>query len=169
MVSASELDLRHLHDAHAPELYGFAVRTLGDRGAAEDAVQEVFLRAWLKADAYRPERGPVRAWLFGIARNHIIDVIRARAARPALGFGEPADVGALDEDLQRIEERVVLAEALARLTPDHRAAIVEVAIRERTVTEAAAALGVPPGTVKSRVFYALKALRLVLEELGWST
>ena len=61
---------------------------------------------------------------------------------------------------------MVLAEALGRLTDDHRRALVEVAIRERSVREAAALLGVPPGTVKSRLFYALKALRLALAELG---
>ena len=61
----------------------------------------------------------------------------------------------------------MLAEALGRLTPDHRRALIEVAIGDRTVNEAAAALGVPPGTVKSRLFYALKALQLGLDELGF--
>ena len=167
LAATLDADLRLLYDAHAGELFGFAVRTLGDRGAAEDLVQEVFLRAWLRAETYRPELGPVRAWLFGIARNLAIDAARARAVRPALAEDRSDETGALDQELERIEQRVVLAEALGRLTPDHRRALVEVAIRERTVNEAAALLGVPPGTIKSRLFYALKALRLALEELGF--
>ncbi len=167
VATTIDADLRLLYESHAGELFGFALRTLGDRGAAEDLVQEVFLRAWLRAETYRPERGPVRAWLFTIARNLAIDTARARASRPVLAADRPHETGALDRDLERIEQRVVLAEALGRLTSDHRSALVEVAIRERTVNEAAAALGVPPGTVKSRVFYALKALRLILDELGY--
>ena len=162
-----DADLHLLYESYAGELFGFALRTLGDRGAAEDLVQEVFLRAWLRAETYQPKRGPVRAWLFAIARNLAIDAARARAVRPSLAEDRPDETGALDAELERIEQRIVLAEALGRLTPDHRRALVEVAIRERTVNEAAAVLGVPPGTVKSRVFYALKALRLALEELGF--
>lgn len=167
VATTIDADLRLLYDVHAGELFGFALRTLGDRGAAEDLVQEVFLRAWLRAETYRPERGPVRAWLFAIARNLAIDAARARGARPSLAQQHSEERGERDVELERIEQRIVLAEALGRLTPDHRRALVEVAIRERTVNEAAAVLGVPPGTVKSRVFYALKALRLALEELGF--
>lgn len=156
-----------LYDAHAGELFGFAFRALGDRGVAEDLVQEVFLRAWLRAETYRPELGPVRGWLFGIARNLAIDAARARASRPTLAEDNAAETGSVDAGFERLEQRIVLAEALARLTSDHRRALVEVAIRERTVGEAAAVLGVPPGTVKSRLFYALKALRLILEEIGF--
>lgn len=162
-----DADLRLLYEAHAGELYGFALRTLGERGAAEDLVQEVFLRAWLRAETYRPERGPVRGWLFAIARNLAIDTARARSARPRLTEDIAQETGSLDGEFERIEQRIVLAEALGRLTPDHRRALIEIAIRERTVNEAAALLGVPPGTVKSRLFYALKALRLGLEELGF--
>ena len=165
--STLDADLRVLYEAHAGELYGFALRTLGERGAAEDLVQEVFLRAWLRAETYRPERGSVRGWLFAIARNLAIDTARARAARPLLAEDVGEETGSLDGEFDRIEQRIVLAEALGRLTPDHRRALIEIAIRERTVNEAAALFGVPPGTVKSRLFYALKALRLGLEELGF--
>ncbi len=166
-AATAETDLRVLYEAHAGELFGFALRTLGERGAAEDLVQEVFLRAWLRAETYLPERGPVRAWLFAIARNLAIDAARARSVRPRLAEDKADETGALDAEFERIEQRIVLAEALGRLTADHRRALVEVAIRERTVKEAALALGVPPGTVKSRLFYGLKALRLALEELGF--
>lgn len=165
--STVDKDLRVLYEAHAGELYGFALRTLEERGAAEDLVQEVFLRAWLRAETFRPERGSVRGWLFAIARNLAIDTARARSARPQLAQDIAEETGSVDDEFERIEQRIVLAEALGRLTSDHRRALIEVAIRERTVNEAASVLGVPPGTVKSRLFYGLRALRLGLEELGF--
>lgn len=166
-IATHDADLRVLYEAHGSELFRFALRMVGERGAAEDLVQEVFLSAWLRADTYRADRGSVRGWLFAIARNLAIDTARARARRPRLAAHPSHETGSLDEELERIEQRVVLAEALGRLTPDHRRALIEVAIGDRTVNEAAAALGVPPGTVKSRLFYALKALQLGLDELGF--
>lgn len=158
--------LRVVHEEHAGELFGFALRALGDRGAAEDLVQETFLRAWLRAETYRPARGSVRTWLFAIARNLAIDELRARAARPQLvgeGTAEPA--AAIDE-LARLEQRVLLVEALSRLTREHRSVLIEVALRGHSLAEVAGDLRVPVGTVKSRLFYALKALRLIAEEIG---
>lgn len=157
--------LREVYDEHARELYGFAVRTLGDRGAAEDLVQEVLLRAWLKADSYRPERGSARSWLFAIARNLAIDVARARAARPELVTGDE-DLAAHRDELAQIEQRVLLLEILARLTIEHRTVLIEVAVRGRRLSDVAADLAVPTGTVKSRLFYALKSLRHAAEEIG---
>ena len=95
--------LREVYGDHGRELYGFALRTLGDRGAAEDLVQEVLLRAWLKADTYRPELGSARGWLFAIARNLAIDVARARAARPELVTCDDALVSH-DDEFARIEQ-----------------------------------------------------------------
>lgn len=158
--------LRVVHDEHAGELFGFALRTLGDRGAAEDLVQETFVRAWLRAESYRSARGSVRTWLFAIARNLAIDELRARATRPQLAREEPAEPAALVDELERLEQRVLLVEALGRLTREHRTVLIEVALRGRSLADAARDLGVPVGTVKSRLFYALKALRLVAEEIG---
>lgn len=157
--------LRVVYDEHAGELYGFALRTLGDRGAAEDLVQEVLLRAWLKADSYRPERGSARAWLFAIARNLAIDIARARAARPEL-VGVDSDLPVHDDELAQVEQRILLLELLARLTTEHRTVLIEVAVRGRPLADVAAALAVPTGTVKSRLFYALKAFRHAAEEIG---
>ncbi len=84
--------LRAAYRAHGSELYGLAVRTLGDRGLAEEAVQETFLRAWHAADRFDPALGSLRTWLFAIARNAVIDIGRARAARPRL-----ADAGGVEE------------------------------------------------------------------------
>src|SRR3954468_7844147 len=79
-----ERDVREAYAAHASELYGFAVRSLGDRGLAEEAVQETFLRAWRAGERFDPQIGSPRTWLFAILRNVVIDLGRARAARPGL-------------------------------------------------------------------------------------
>ena len=162
---STEEGLRVVYNEHASELYGFALRTLGERGAAEDLVQEVLLRAWLKADSYRPERGSARGWLFAIARNLAVDVARARAARPEL-VSVAGDHPGLDDELAQVERRILLLEVLARLTTEHRTVLIEVAIRGRPLAEVAAGLVVPVGTLKSRLFYALKALRQAAEEIG---
>src|ERR687890_1358435 len=80
----SEESMRELYRTYGPELYGFAVSALGDRGQAEELVQEVFTRVWRKADSYDPGRASFRTWLYGIARNAIIDLKRRQAVRPAL-------------------------------------------------------------------------------------
>src|SRR5204862_587410 len=77
-----ERDVREAYAAHAGELYGFAVRSLGDAGLAEEAVQETFVRAWRAGERFDPEIGSLRTWLFAILRNVVIDLSRARAARP---------------------------------------------------------------------------------------
>lgn len=165
--SAEDAALRLLYEQHAAPLLSYALRlTGGDRGRSEDIVQETLLRAWRHPEALDPDRGPVRSWLFTVARNVAVDAHRARRARPTeVGDEALALVPAVDEIEQALDTWLV-ADALATLSPDHRAVIVETYYRGRSVAEAAAVLGVPPGTVKSRTFYALRALRLALEERG---
>src|SRR5689334_16218723 len=95
-----ERDVREAYSAHAGELYGFAMRSLGDAGLAEEAVQETFLRAWRAGKRFDPEIGSLRTWLFAIIRNVVIDLGRARAARPGVAEGgiEPS-VEPFDEAL----------------------------------------------------------------------
>ena len=164
---AEEAPLRLLYEQHAGALLSYALRlTGGDRGRAEDVVQETLLRAWRHPQALDPERGPVRSWLFTVARNVAVDAYRARRARvDEVGDEALAVVPAADE-LDQALDRWLIADALATLSPDHRTVIVETYFRGRSVAEAAAVLGIPPGTVKSRTFYALRALRLALEERG---
>jgi RNA polymerase sigma-70 factor, ECF subfamily len=138
--------------------------TSGDRQRAEDVVQEVLLRAWQHPEAVTGQ--PARPWLFTVARNLVIDGQRARRARPqevgegALGLRPAAD------DVDRALESWAVADALAALRPDHRRVLFETYYRGNSVAEAASKLGIPVGTVKSRTFYALKALKLALEERG---
>jgi RNA polymerase sigma-70 factor (ECF subfamily) len=154
-----------LYDEHGGPLLGYILRlTGGDRQQAEDVVQETLLRAWRHPEALTGR--PVRPWLFTVARNLVVDAHRARQARPPeAGEASLAALPAVDE-IDRALESWTVAEALADLSPQHRAVLVETYYRGRSVAEAAVALGVPPGTVKSRTYYALRALKLALEERG---
>jgi RNA polymerase sigma-70 factor, ECF subfamily len=154
--------MRALCRLYGGELYGFTLNALGDRGAAEEIVQEVFLRAWRDAAGYDPERAAVRAWLYQIARNAIIDAQR-RAAERRHGPPAAADIG---EPLEHAMLGWQVAAAIERLTPEHRQMIRMVQFCGLTMREIAARTGLPLGTVKSRSWYALRSLRLVLEEMG---
>ena len=162
-----ESELRALYDAHARALLGYAVRLCdGDRARAEDLVQETLVRAWRHLDLLDPSAAPVRPWLFTVAQHLAIDAHRARRARPTeVGEAGLEAVPGLD-DLEATLDRIVVVDALASLSPEHRAVIVETYYRGRTVAEAARVLGIPPGTVKSRCHYALRALKLALAERG---
>lgn len=147
-------------------------RMLGSRSEADDAVQETLLRAWRHPDALDPSRGNPRPWLLRTLRNVLIDEWRARSARPELlsedpdGVGSASDPRTVTDHAEAAVQSWTVAAALDRLSAEHRAVLVECYYRGRTVGEAAAVLNVPPGTVKSRVHYALRALRLALEEMG---
>jgi RNA polymerase sigma-70 factor (ECF subfamily) len=159
-----ERDVREAYAAHASELYGFAVRSLGDAGLAEEAVQETFLRAWRAGDRFDPQIGSLRTWLFAILRNVVIDLGRARAARPAVAEeGVEPSVEPFDEALLSWQ----IEEAMRRIGEQHRRVLVETYYRGRPYAEVAEELGIPEGTVKSRVYYGLRALRVVLEEMGY--
>lgn len=165
----TEDDLAAAYAAHGGELYRFALRQLRDDGAAQEVVQEVFLRAWRRADTFDGSIASLRAWLFAIARNVVVDEVRRLSVRPwRSGLSadpepwapatSPADASVLDA--------WVVEEALRTLKPEHRTAIVEAYLRGRPYAEIAAEAGVPVGTVRSRVFYGLKALRLAMDEMG---
>jgi RNA polymerase sigma-70 factor (ECF subfamily) len=160
-----ERGVRDAYAAHSGELYGFALRSLGDDGLAEEAVQETFVRAWRAGDRYDPELGSLRTWLFAILRNVVIDLGRARAGRPVPSDVDPPELG--HEPLEQLLVSWQVEEALRRIGDAHRHALVETYLRGRTYAEVGAELGVPEGTVKSRVYYGLRALRNTLEEMGY--
>jgi RNA polymerase sigma-70 factor (ECF subfamily) len=160
----SEAGVREAYAAHGGELYGFAVRSLRDPGLAEEAVQETFIRAWRAGDRFDPELGSLRTWLFAILRNVVIDLGRARSARPEVLEEAPEGI---EEPLEQALLAWQVEEALRRIGTSHRQVIVESYFRGRPYAELAAELGVPEGTIKSRVYYGLRALRNALEELGY--
>jgi RNA polymerase sigma-70 factor (ECF subfamily) len=160
--------LREVYLAHAPALLAYA-RSLtgGDRSRAEDIVQETFIRACRHPEALDPGRGSPRPWLFTVARHVAVDSHRARAARPVeVGDGPLALVAVPDDDIDRALDTWLVAEALASLSEKHREVLLLTFYRQRSVAETAAVLGVPEGTVKSRAYYALRALKVALAERG---
>ena len=169
LVLADEASVAAAYRAHGPELYRAAYRSLSDGPLAEEAVQEVFVRAWRAAERYDPMVASLRTWLFAILRNVVVDMARARAVRPALATEAVLDRESADDvdEFDRALASWQVEEALLRVSDEHRVALVEVHVRGRPYGEVAADLGVPVGTLKSRVYYGLKALRIALEELGW--
>lgn len=160
--------LAELYRLHGGYLLRAMLRaTSGDRGKAEDIVQETLLRAWQNPDAIR--RGPEhsRPWLFTVARRIAIDHFRMQSARAQEVAGETPEchTGAHDPYDELLDARD-MAVALAELPPHHRDVLVELHMKGRSMAEAAAVLGVPVGTVKSRSFYAVRALRPILEARG---
>ncbi|MFC3688893.1 sigma-70 family RNA polymerase sigma factor [Aquipuribacter hungaricus] len=156
--------VRVLYQEHAGPLFVFCVRYTGDAQRAEDVVQEVFVRAWRSLSRVDLETRPVRPWLLAVARNLLTDLHRAQTSRPAtLDEAVLAQLPAPDE-LDRAVESWRVAAALQQLSAAHREVLVHAHWLGRSVAETATALGVPPGTVKSRTYYALRALRLALEE-----
>lgn len=160
--------VREAYRAHSGELFGFACRSLGDPDRAEEAVQECFLKAWRSREGFDPDRGSERTWLFAILRNVIRDMGRAETRRPSTTPIEEAPPAA-DQPFERALLSWQVEEALRRIGERHRQIVVEACLRGRPYAELAAALGVPEGTIKSRVYYGLRALRDAMEELGFDS
>jgi RNA polymerase sigma-70 factor, ECF subfamily len=159
-------ELRELYRRYAGELFGFACNALGDRELAEEIVQDVFARLWRHAEDYDPSKASVRTWLYAIARNRIVDARRRASVRPGLA---PAKEEKPSEELDRELEQAVLrwqvAAALSRLSPEHREVIRLAHWSGLSLREIAERKGIPLGTAKSRAYYALQTLRLILDEM----
>ncbi|WP_441247113.1 sigma-70 family RNA polymerase sigma factor [Kitasatospora sp. McL0602] len=160
--AADEALIRTLYEEHGAALLAYAIRLTGDRAAAEDVVQETLIRAWRNPEVLTNGLGSVRGWLLTVERNLITDRFRARAARPAevAEVNEAlATVPVAHDHADTVVESMVMMEALEQLSPDHRAVLHSIYFQGSSVAEAAAQLGVPAGTVKSRAHYALRALK----------
>lgn len=169
-VAAGDRDgaLVDLYRRHAGALLRLGVRLLGDREGAEELVQETFVRVWRSAGTFDPSRSTVRGWIFMIARRVAIDQHRRASARPKLtGADVPEEIAAPGDDLQeRVARDDVVRDALRALPVKHREVLELSFDRDLADGDIAQRLGIPVGTVRSRTFYALRALRGELSERG---
>jgi RNA polymerase sigma-70 factor (ECF subfamily) len=168
--TSDESLLRALHDEHAHALWSYAVSlTRGDHARAQDVVQETLLRAWKTPAVLDQSQGSARGWLFTVAKRIAIDEWRSARSRHEFVAEQlperPVD-DIPDTVAQHVVDRHVVVAALRTLSPEHRDVVLECYFRGASVAQASQTLGIPPGTVKSRAHYALKALRLALEEMG---
>ncbi|MFF8955037.1 sigma-70 family RNA polymerase sigma factor [Streptomyces sp. NPDC014894] len=155
-----ERALAEVQREHGPALLSFLQGlTYGDQQRAEDLFQETLVRAWQHPEAFRGPYESMRPWLFTVGRRLAIDARRSRLARPAeIGDGLLAATPDPDDITERAVEALDVRAAVASLSPEHRAVLIRVYFQGLSVSEAAEALGIPPGTVKSRSHYALRAL-----------
>ncbi|BCB74675.1 sigma-70 family RNA polymerase sigma factor [Phytohabitans flavus] len=158
--------VRSLYEHHGRAMLAYATHLTRDRSQAEDVVQEALVRAWRHADLLSGENVSVRGWLFTVIRNIVRDMARARKIRPVEVNVSP-DVIPLEEDhADSVVDSMVVADGLSRLSDEHRQVLEQMYLRGSTVVQAAKALGIPPGTVKSRAYYAIRALRQMYPNLA---
>jgi RNA polymerase sigma-70 factor (ECF subfamily) len=160
----TDAGMRHALLVYGPELRSFAARRLGSWASAEDAVQETLLRAWKSAERFDAERGSLRGWLFSILRNLLVDLARARARRPVT-TAAVVEAGSPDET-ELVLGSLTINAALRKLSADHRQVIYHCYVRQRPHSEVAELLGVPVGTIRSRLFYARDAMKNALAAVG---
>lgn len=160
--------MRALHTEHATALWGYTLHlTAGDRQRAEDVTQETLLRAWRHPEVLERSADAVRAWLFTVARHIVIDGWRSAGARAEFVTETPPERATADAT-ERALQGWLVGQAMAELSEPHRQVLALCYFEGYAVADAAARLGVAEGTVKSRAHYALRALRLALEEKGVS-
>jgi RNA polymerase sigma-70 factor, ECF subfamily len=160
----ADFALRMLYRDHATALLAYANWFTDDRQAAEDAVQETFLRAWRHLAQLLADGRPLRPWLRAVLRNVLTDVARVARNRPTSPLTETAVEPEVEGGYDNVLDRGLLARALRRLSPEHRRVLLELYYRDAPAERAASVLGIPAGTVRSRHHYALRALRLALGE-----
>ncbi|MFL1905828.1 sigma-70 family RNA polymerase sigma factor [Streptomyces tauricus] len=158
--------IRHIYDQYGLLLLRYATRLLdGDWHKAEDVLQEAVARAWKHAQFLGTRSEHVRPWLFTVVKNIVIDHHRARQIRP-MELMPTEELDAVWDSAESTLTSHVVLEALRELNEQQRTVIQLMYYLECSVAQAAEHLGIPPGTVKSRAFYAMRALRRALEERG---
>lgn len=157
--------LAALYDAHAGPVWRYVVHLTGDRAGADDIVQETLLRAWRTPRILEQDPASTRSWMFTVARHLVIDDVRSARHRREVGVADVPDRASSDAT-DALFDTILIEEALAAVSTDHRAVIIRAYFGGLSVAELAAELEIPEGTVKSRLHYGLRALRLALQEKG---
>jgi len=156
--------IRAVYEQHGQAVLAYATKLTGDRAAAEDVLQETLVRAWRHSQVLLNGQGSVRAWLLRVAGRIVVDRARARAARPREVAESPEQPPRERDHADQVIESMEVFGALQKLSQQHREVIVQLYFRGCSLLEASTALGVPQGTVKSRSYHALRALRKSLAE-----
>jgi RNA polymerase sigma-70 factor, ECF subfamily len=164
LADDADAAVRQLYVCHARALRRYVERFCPDRSSADDIVQETFIRAWRHLPQLSSGDVPVRPWLFRVARNLLIDADRAARSRPITVRAQPAEEGRDDRGLNQVLDQQLVTDALHRLSPAHRTVVVETFYQGRTLAKVARQLGIPDSTARSRLHYALQALRRELED-----
>jgi RNA polymerase sigma-70 factor, ECF subfamily len=159
--------IRQLYSHYAKALHAYVQQFCPDQASADDIVQETFIRAWRHLPQLAADDRPVRPWLYRVARNLLTDANRAARARPRSApeplAGEIGEIGTYS-GLEEVLDRQLVSAALAHLSPAHQSVLVETFYRGGTMATVARELGIPHGTARSRLHYALDALRQHLDE-----
>jgi RNA polymerase sigma-70 factor (ECF subfamily) len=158
--------LRELHDQHAQAVWRYVVHLTGDRAMADDVVQETLLRAWRRPAVLDQSQQSARAWLFTVARNLVIDDKRSAHSQHEFGTDTLPERPTADDGADAVLDAWLVSDALAELSDEHRAVIVHAYYGGRSIAEISRELEIPEGTVKSRLHYGLRAMRLALQERG---
>jgi RNA polymerase sigma-70 factor (ECF subfamily) len=162
--------MAELYDASSARVFGLALRILGDRNAAEDAVVEVYAQAWRDASSFDARRGNVRTWLMTLARSRAIDILRSRKREPTsypleaaseVHSGGPGP----EEQSSELQRRNYVRAALDSLRPEQRETIELAYFSDFSHSEIASKLGQPLGTIKTRIRLGMMALRELLEHM----
>ena len=156
--------IRQLYSHHARALHGYVEHFCPDGASSDDIVQETFIRAWRHLPQLSADDRPIRPWLFRVARNLLIDADRAARARPMTVQEQPDEEAGTDPGLDQVLDRELVSGALQHLSPVHQAVLVQTFYRGGTLATVARELGIPYGTARSRLHYALEALRKQLQE-----
>lgn len=157
--------LAALYDAHARPVWRYVVHLTGSTITADDIVQETLLRAWRTPRILAQDPGSARSWMFTVARHLVIDEARSAHGRHEVTV-DTLPEHAVATETDALFDALIIEEALASLSADHRAVIVTAYYGGRSVAQTAVELGIPEGTVKSRLHYGVRALRLALQEKG---
>jgi len=167
-IAAGNIDgpVAELYRRYGARLYRFGVQLLGDSGLADELVQETFVRLWRTAGRFDISRGTVAGYLFVISRSIAADLRKRPSSRP-LAPVEEGQIPAQPDEADRIVDSLAVQDALDSLSAAHREVLMLAHGEGLTQTQIAKRLGVPLGTVKTRMFHGLRALKTALAERGY--